>query len=83
MGLIRKAASVTTLGAINFTSRREAQTKAATAQAKAAREEAKLLKAQRKDLKDESPNPSGRSRLNPTWKDIAQRALDRRDGQAE
>jgi hypothetical protein len=55
MGLIRKAASLSTLGGVKYTSRREAQTKAAhaqaraaTAQAKAAREEAKLLKAQRK-----------------------------------
>ena len=44
MGLIRKMASVSTLGGIKYTSKREAQTKAAL-------EEAKLAKAQRKALK--------------------------------
>ena len=48
MGLIRKTASLSTLGAVKYTSKREAQTKAAAAQARAASEEAKLLKAQRK-----------------------------------
>jgi uncharacterized membrane protein YebE (DUF533 family) len=48
MGLIRKAASMSTLGGVKYTSRREAQTKAAAAQGRAAREEVKLLKAQRK-----------------------------------
>jgi len=48
MGLIRKAMSVSTLGGVKYTSRREAQTKAASAQARAAREEAKLARAQRK-----------------------------------
>jgi hypothetical protein len=50
MGLIRKAASVSTLGGVKFTSRREAQTKAAHAQGKQARQEAKLAKAERKAL---------------------------------
>lgn len=53
MGLIRKAASLSTLGGVKYTSRREAQTKAASTQAKAAREEAKLLKAQRKAVEVE------------------------------
>jgi hypothetical protein len=44
MGLIRKAMSLSTLGGIKYTSKREAQTKAALAQAK-------LLKAERKALK--------------------------------
>jgi hypothetical protein len=48
MGLIRKAASLSTLGGVKYTSKREAQTKAAAAQAREADEEAKLLKAQRK-----------------------------------
>ena len=48
MGLMRKAASLSTLGGVKYTSKREAQTKAAVAQARAADEEAKLLKAQRK-----------------------------------
>jgi hypothetical protein len=48
MGLIRKLTSVSTLGGVKYTSRREAQTKAAAAQARASDEEAKLLKAQRK-----------------------------------
>ena len=41
MGLMRKMTSVSTLGGVKYTSKREAQTKAAL-------EEAKLLKAQRK-----------------------------------
>ena len=48
MGLIRKTTSIATLGGVKYTSRREAQTKAAAAEGKAARQEAKLLKAQRK-----------------------------------
>lgn len=44
MGLIRKMVSVSTLGAVKYTSKREAQTKAAL-------EEAKLARAQRKALK--------------------------------
>jgi multidrug resistance efflux pump len=48
MGLLRKTASLSTLGAVKYTSRREAQTKAASAQARVAREEVKQLKAQRK-----------------------------------
>jgi len=48
MGLIRKMTSVSTLGGVKYTSKREAQTKAAVAQARAADQEAKLLKAQRK-----------------------------------
>ena len=47
MGLIRKAVSVSTLGGVKYTSRREAQTKAAL-------EEAKLLKAQRRQLGKEA-----------------------------
>ncbi len=43
MGLIRKTASLTTLGAVKYTSRREAQTKAAL-------QEAKLTKAQHRTL---------------------------------
>jgi hypothetical protein len=46
MGLIRKTASLSTLGAVKYTSRREAQTKAAL-------EEAKLAKAQRRALEAE------------------------------
>ena len=41
MGLFRKAVSVSTLGGVKYTSKREAETKRALA-------EAKLLKAQRK-----------------------------------
>jgi hypothetical protein len=48
MGLMRKAASLSTLGGVKYTSKREAQTKAAAAQGRAANQEAKLLKAQRK-----------------------------------
>jgi hypothetical protein len=39
MGLIRKAASVSSLGAVKYTSRREAETKLALEQAKALRRE--------------------------------------------
>ncbi len=48
MGLIRKAASVSTLGAVGFHSRREAQAKAALAQARLAKEERKAVKHERK-----------------------------------
>jgi hypothetical protein len=48
VGLLRKTMSVSTLGGVKYTSRREAQTKAASAQARAANEEAKLARAQRK-----------------------------------
>lgn len=40
MSLIRKAASVSTIGAVGFHSRREAQAKAALAQGELARQEA-------------------------------------------
>jgi seryl-tRNA synthetase len=43
MGLIRKTASLSTLGAVKYTSRREAQTKAAL-------EDARMVKAQRRAL---------------------------------
>ena len=43
MGLIRKTASLSTFGAVKYTSRREAQTKAAL-------EDARLTKAQRRAL---------------------------------
>jgi len=55
MGLIRKMTSVSTLGGVKYTSKREAQTKAAAAEGRAAREEAKLLKAQRRALKTTAP----------------------------
>jgi hypothetical protein len=48
MGLIRKAASVSTLGAVGFHSRREAQAKAALAHARLAKEERKAVKHERK-----------------------------------
>lgn len=44
MGLIRKLASASTLGAVKYTSKREAQTKAALAEAKAARALARQAK---------------------------------------
>jgi len=40
MGMVRKIASISTLGMIKYTSRREAQTKAALAQARLADAEA-------------------------------------------
>jgi hypothetical protein len=48
MGLIRKLTSVSTSGAVKYTSRREAQTKAASAEARLANEQAKSAKASRK-----------------------------------
>jgi hypothetical protein len=48
MGLIRKAASLSTLGAVKYTSRREAETKAASAEARLANEQARTAKASRK-----------------------------------
>jgi len=48
MGLIRKLTSVSTGGAVKYTSRREAQTKAASAEARLAHEQAKSAKASRK-----------------------------------
>jgi hypothetical protein len=52
MGLVRKLSSVSTLGGVKYTSKREAQTKAAHAQGKLARQEAKLVKAQLAEQKD-------------------------------
>jgi hypothetical protein len=46
MGLFRKAVSVSTLGAVKYTSRREAQTKQALAEAKYARAQEKLTRAE-------------------------------------
>jgi hypothetical protein len=43
MGLIRKAASASTLGAVKYTSEREARTKLALEQAKALRKDAKVV----------------------------------------
>src|SRR5208282_1695383 len=48
MGLIRKAASVSTLGAVGFHRRREARAKAALAQARLVKEERKAVKHKRK-----------------------------------
>lgn len=53
MGLMRKLTSVSTLGGVKYTSKREAQTKAAHAQGKLARQEAKLVKAQLAEQKEE------------------------------
>jgi hypothetical protein len=44
MGLIRKAASASTLGAVKFTSRREAQTKEAIAHARLANAQADAIR---------------------------------------
>lgn len=46
MGLTRKLMSASTLGAVKYTSKREAQTKAALAEAKLAKAQAKALKAE-------------------------------------
>jgi hypothetical protein len=61
MGLIRKTASLSTLGAVKYTSRREAQTKAALedarmtrAQRRALDAQAKLADAQRRALEREN-----------------------------
>lgn len=45
MGLIRKAASMSTLGAVKYTSKREALTKKALAEAKLAKVQADALRA--------------------------------------
>jgi hypothetical protein len=58
MGIMRKLTSASTLGAVKYTSRREAQTKAAAAQGRAADQEAKLLKAQRKATPKAQPAAS-------------------------
>jgi hypothetical protein len=47
MGLMRKLTSVSTGGAVKYTSKREAQTKAALAEAKLAKEQRKGLRAER------------------------------------
>jgi hypothetical protein len=44
MGLIRKSLSVSTLGAVKYTSRREAETKQRIAEARFAKEQAKLAR---------------------------------------
>ena len=51
MGLIRKLASVSTLGGIKYTSRREAQTKAALAEARRAAAETKREKAEARAIR--------------------------------
>ncbi len=64
MGIMRKLTSVSTLGAVKYTSRREAQTKAASAQAREARAETKLLKEQTKQVK------AGTNAANPSFREI-------------
>ena len=61
MGLLRKTASVSTLGGVKYSSRREAQTKAAHAQARAADAEARLLREQAKTAKAERKNTAGQA----------------------
>jgi hypothetical protein len=59
MGLIRKAASVSTLGGVKFTSRREAETKERLANARLAKAERKALKKSGDDepkSRPEAPN---------------------------
>jgi hypothetical protein len=51
MGLFRKTVSLSTLGAVDYRSKREGKKRAVNADAKLARQEAKLAKAQRKALK--------------------------------
>jgi hypothetical protein len=46
VGLIRKTLAVSTLGAVKYTSRREAQTKAAIAEARLANAQAEAVRAQ-------------------------------------
>lgn len=53
MGLFRKAASVSTLGAVNYRSKREKVGMAAKAEAELSREQAKLVREQRKAVKGE------------------------------
>jgi len=60
MGLIRKMASASTLGGVKYTSRREAQTKAAL-------EEAKLAKAQRRALEDEGQAEQAEAAQDRPW----------------
>ena len=76
MGLIRKAASVSTLGAVGFHSRREAQAKAALARAKLAKEERKAVKherttedADRRDAEAEQRERAAQGR--PWWRQPA------------
>jgi hypothetical protein len=61
VGLIRKAASVSTLGAVKYTSKREAQTKQAIAGARLANEQAKAIRAQNE------PPPPDTAEL-PWWR---------------
>lgn len=64
MAIMRKLASVSTLGAVKYTSRREAQTKAASAQAREARAETKLPKEQTKEVK------AGTNAAKPSFREI-------------
>lgn len=57
MGLIRKTASVSTLGLVKYTSRREAQTRQALAEAKLARAQAKAVRKGIQDAADERLDP--------------------------
>ena len=54
MGLIRKAASIMTLGGVSNHARRESQAKAARAQAKAEQAQAELAEAETKVAKEQA-----------------------------
>lgn len=56
MGLIRKMPSISTLDGVKYTSKREAQIKAAHPQAKLARAETKLVKVRAEELAREHVN---------------------------
>ena len=63
MGLIRKMASVSTLGGVKYTSRREAETKERLANARLARTQAQQAKPSRAEKWEPSPRrppPRGR-----------------------
>ena len=69
MGLIRKTLSVSTVGGVKYTSRREAQTKAASAQARAANQETKQLKAQARAANEEA-KAQRRQETGQQWDEI-------------
>lgn len=71
MGIMRKLTSVSTLGAVKYTSRREAQTKAASAQAREARAETKLLKEQTRQVKAGTKQATaGTNAAKPSFREI-------------
>ena len=78
MGLIRKAVSVSSLGAVKYTSRREAQTKAALEETRLLREQRKALQAERETTHPSSEPDDRPAWAQPTWGKMLRKIADDR-----